>query len=433
MNLYQDLLERGLSYQQTDDAGMDLALRVRAAPITLYVGFDPSADSLHAGNLLGLLILRRFQLAGHRAVALMGGATGMIGDPSGKSRERLLLDEDRLQHNINGIAKAARQLLDFDGPNRALLVNNYDWFKDVNALWFLREVGKHFTVNHMVAKESVRARLEDREHGISYTEFSYMLLQAYDFYRLYKDHGCTLQVGGSDQWGNITAGIELTRRKEAADGQSDPPKLFGWTHPLVTKTDGTKFGKSEQGSVWLDASKTSPYRFYQFFIQTADADVTKYLRYFTFLSHDARVALEESLQREPEKRASQLALACELTRLVHGETELVRAEKASQALFGASIRELDETTLLEVMADAPSTHKPRIALDAGYPIIDALVDSGLCASKGAARRDIAAGGIYVNNGRVGDANAALVASELIAGGHVVLRKGKKTHHLLRFT
>jgi tyrosyl-tRNA synthetase len=431
MNLYQDLLERGLSYQQTDDTGLDLALRNAAEPVTLYVGFDPSADSLHVGNLLGMLILRRFQNAGHRPIALMGGATGMIGDPSGKTRERLLLDEERLRTNINGIAKAARQLLRFEGPNPAQLVNNYDWFKDVNVLWFLREVGKHFTVNHMVAKESVRARLEDREHGISYTEFSYMLLQAYDFYRLYKDHGCTLQVGGSDQWGNITAGIELTRRKEAADGAATP-KLFGLTHPLVTKSDGTKFGKSEQGSVWLDASKTSPYRFYQFFIQTTDSDVLTYLKYFTFLTREERTALEQSLQGEPEKRAAQLALARELTRMVHDESGLARAEKASQALFGASIRELDEAMLLDVMADAPSTQKPRSVLESGYPLIDALVDSGLCASKGAARRDITAGGIYVNNDRVSDANANLGASELIAGGHMVLRKGKKTHHLLRF-
>jgi tyrosyl-tRNA synthetase len=432
MNLHEDLLERGLSYQQTDEAGLDLALRAAATPITLYVGFDPSADSLHAGNLLGLLILRRFQLAGHRAIALMGGATGMIGDPSGKTRERLLLDEERLRHNINGIAKAARRVLAFDGPNPALLVNNYDWFKDVNVLWFLREVGKHFTVNHMVAKESVRVRLEDREHGISYTEFSYMLLQAYDFYRLYRDHGCTLQVGGSDQWGNITAGIELTRRKEAADAQA-APKLFGLTHPLVTKSDGTKFGKSEQGSIWLDPAKTSPYRFYQFFLQTADADVLTYLNYFTFMPSAQRAALAESLRREPEKRAAQHALSNELTRLVHGEDGLGRAEKASQALFGASIRELDEAALLEVMADAPSTQKQRSVLDSGYAIVDALVDSGLCASKGAARRDLSAGGIYVNNERVSDANALLVASELIAGGHMVLRKGKKTHHLLRFT
>jgi len=432
MNLYQDLQERGISYQQTDDAGLDLALRDQANPITVYVGFDPTSDSLHVGNLLGLLVLRRCQQAGHRPIALMGGATGMIGDPSGKTRERTLLDEERLRHNIDGIARSARGILSFEGSNSALLVNNYDWFKDVDVLWFLREVGKHFTVNHMVAKESVRARLEDREHGISYTEFSYMLLQAYDFYRLYKDLGCTLQVGGSDQWGNITAGIELTRRKEAADLNPQAPKLFGLTHPLVMKADGTKFGKSEQGTVWLDAAKTSPYRFYQFFVQTADADVLTYLKYFTFLPMAQIQELGESLTAQPEKRAAQYALAREVTRLVHGESELARAERASQALFGASIRELDEATLLEVMSEAPSTHKPRSTLESAYAIVDALVDSGLCASKGAARRDIAAGGIYVNNDRVSDGNASLGAGDLIAGGHVVLRKGRKNHHLLRF-
>jgi tyrosyl-tRNA synthetase len=431
MDLYHDLLARGISYQQTDDVGLELALRDPTNPITAYVGFDPTSDSLHVGNLLGLLVLRRFQQAGHRPIALMGGATGMIGDPSGKTRERSLLDEERLQHNIDGIARCARNILSFEGSNSALLVNNYDWFKDVNTLWFLREVGKHFTVNHMVAKESVRARLEDREHGISYTEFSYMLLQAYDFYRLYKDLGCTMQVGGSDQWGNITAGIELTRRKEAADLAPQAPKLFGLTHPLVVKSDGTKFGKSEQGTVWLDAAKTSPYRFYQFFVQSADADVLTYLKYFTFLPMSQIQELGESLSTQPEKRAAQYALAREVTRLVHGETELARAERATQALFGSSIRELDEATLLEVMAEAPSTHKPSSAL-AAYALVDALVDSGLCPSKGAARRDIASGGIYVNNDRVSDANAALSASDLIAGGHVVLRKGRKNHHLLRF-
>jgi tyrosyl-tRNA synthetase len=431
MHLYQDLLARGLSYQQTDEAALDLALRDPAKPITVYVGFDPTSDSLHVGSLLGLLVLRRFQQAGHRAVALMGGATGMIGDPSGKKHERSLLDEERLRHNIDGIARCARSILSFEGANSARLVNNYDWFKELDVLWFLREVGKHFTINHMVGKESVRARLEDREHGISYTEFSYMLLQAYDFYRLYKDLGCTLQVGGSDQWGNITAGIELTRRKEAADFSGEAPKLFGLTHPLVMKADGTKFGKSEQGTIWLDAAKTSPYRFYQFFVQSADADVMTYLKYFTFLPLAQISELGDSLTTQPEKRAAQYALAREVTRLVHGETELARAERASQALFGESIRELDEATLLDVMAEAPSTQKSRSALES-YAIVDALVDSGLCASKGAARRDIAAGGIYVNNDRVSDGNASLSTADLIAGGHVVLRKGRKNHHLLRF-
>lgn len=427
MTLYQDLQFRGIIKQVTDP---ELEQALDSGPMTLYCGFDPTADSLHVGSLLPLLTLRRFQLAGHKVIALVGGATGMIGDPSFKAQERALLDEATLQRNLEGISKVIRKILPLEGENPAVVVNNYDWFKDMSYLKFLRDIGKHFTVNHMIAKESVRARLEDREHGISYTEFSYMLLQAYDFYRLHKDRGCRLQIGGSDQWGNITAGIELTRRMEAAAGRPQP-KLYGLTHPLVTKADGTKFGKTEQGTVWLDAKRTSPYRLYQFFIQTADADVMTFLKYFTFLSRDELQALEKSLQREPEKRAAQQALAREVVRLVHGETELARAESATQALFGTSIRDLDEATLLDVMSDAPSTQKPREVLDS-YTLIDALVDSGLCASKGAARKDIAAGGIYVNNERVSDVAATLRTSDLIGGSHIVLRKGKKNYHLLRF-
>jgi tyrosyl-tRNA synthetase len=376
------------------------------------------------------MAMRRFQLAGHKVIALVGGATGMVGDPSFKAQERPLLDEAQLQRNLAGISKSIGKILQFDGPSAVTVVNNYDWFKGVSYLQFLRDVGKHFTVNHMIAKESVRARLEDREHGISYTEFSYMLLQAYDFYRLHLDRGCAMQLGGSDQWGNITAGIELTRRMEAAVGRPQP-KLFGLTLPLVVKSDGTKFGKSEQGTVWLDETRTSPYRLYQFFVQTADADVMTYLKYFTLLSHDDIRALEASLQQEPEKRAAQQALAREVVRIVHGDAEVARAEAATQALFGTSIRDLDEATLLDVMSDAPSTQKERSVLDA-YSLIDALVDSGLCASKGAARKDITAGGIYMNNDRINDAAATIKSSDLIGGSHVVLRKGKKNYHLLRF-
>lgn len=427
MNLYQDLQFRGIVKQVTDP---ELEQALAARPMTLYVGFDPTADSLHVGSLLPLLTLRRFQLAGHKPIAIVGGATGMVGDPSFKAQERALLDEAQLQRNLEGISKVIKRVLSFEGANAAVVVNNFDWFKGVSYLQFLRDIGKHFTVNHMIAKESVRARLEDREHGISYTEFSYMLLQAYDFYRLHKDRGCSLQVGGSDQWGNITAGIELTRRMEASEGRSQP-KLYGLTHPLVTKADGTKFGKSEQGTVWLDAHRTSPYRLYQFFIQTADADVMTYLKYFTFLPREELSALEQTLQREPQRRAAQQALAREVTRIVHGEAEAARAESATQALFGTSIRELDESMLLDVMSDAPSTQKSRSVLES-YALIDALVDSGLCSSKGAARKDIAAGGVYVNNERVSDVTATLQSSDLIAGAHVVLRKGKKNYHLLRF-
>jgi tyrosyl-tRNA synthetase len=303
--------------------------------------------------------------------------------------------------------------------------------KDMSYLRFLRDVGKHFTINHMMAKESVRARLEDREHGISYTEFSYMLLQAYDFYVLNMQEDCKLQIGGSDQWGNITAGTDLIRKMRAAHGDDDV-QVFGLTHPLVSKADGSKFGKSEQGNIWLDPKKTSPYQFYQFFIQTADADVATYLKFFTFLTHDEIAALEESVKREPEKRAAQQALAREMTRLVHGEEELQRVEKASSALFGAGIKDLDRQTLLDVMGGAPTTKKPRDALNSGYALVDALVDTGLCQSKGAARKHLTAGGIYVNNERVADAAAALKSDALIAGGYIVLRKGKKTYHLLAF-
>ncbi len=296
---------------------------------------------------------------------------------------------------------------------------------------FLRDTGKHFTVNHMIAKESVRARLEDREYGISYTEFSYMLLQAYDFHVLNRRYACRLQIGGSDQWGNITAGCELIRRMAAVENR-EAPQVFGLTHPLVTKADGSKFGKTESGTIWLDARRTSPYQFYQYFIQTPDADAAKLLRYFTFLSHEEITALETSLAKEPEKRAAQTSLARELTKLVHGAAELERAEKASKALFGTEIRDLDAKTLLELFSEAPATKKSHAELSAGIPLIDLLVETGLCKSKGAARTDVQAGAIYLNNERVADVAAKLEPARLIGEAYVVLRKGKKTYHLVSF-
>ena len=430
MDLQTDLTQRGLIKDVTHPE-LFSAAEAKGQKLTLYCGFDPTADSLHVGHMLPLLTLRRFQLAGHRVIAVVGGATGMIGDPSGKSQERSLLTDDQIQKNVEGIRTVISRFLDFSGPNPAMLVNNGDWFKGLSFIEFLRDVGKHFTVNHMVAKESVRARLEDREHGISYTEFSYMLLQAYDFYVLNRDHGCHLQIGGSDQWGNITAGIELIRRIRASQGLP-VAECFGITQPLVTKSDGTKFGKTEGGAIWLDSAKTSPYELYQFFIQTTDSDVMTLLRFFTFLSHDELNRLEGTLKTAPEKREAQQTLAREMTRLIHGDAELKRAEQASQALFGAAIRELDEKTLLDVLKGAPSTAKDRRALSPGLPLIDLLVETGLAASKGAARKDVAAGGFYANNERITDAALMLTEKDLLAGAYLVLRKGKKNYHLVTF-
>lgn len=435
---FQDLEQRSIIKQITDPALPEI---LEKESLTVYAGFDPTSDSLHIGSLLPLLTLRRFQLAGHQPIAVVGGATGMIGDPSGKTQERSLLTEEQIEKNLSGIRTVIGRFLDLNGNAKtkpAIIMNNGDWFQGLSYIQFLRDVGKHFTVNHMVAKESVRARLEDREHGISYTEFSYMLLQAYDFYHLHRVQKCRLQIGGSDQWGNITAGIELIRRMRAADSEernlaeSQPTEVYGLTHPLVMKADGTKFGKTERGTIWLDPKKTSPYQFYQFFIQTADADVLTFLKYFTFLSHSEILALEESLHREPEKRLAQYTLAREVTRLVHGEEELIRAEKASRALFGAEIQSLDEKTLLDVIGEAPSMKKNIQILESGYPLIDALVDSEICTSKGAARKEIAGGGIYVNNVRINDVTVLLRINDLIAGSHLVLRRGKKRYHLISF-
>jgi tyrosyl-tRNA synthetase len=428
MKFYEELEARGIVYQVTDP---ELRDRLNGQRMTVYVGIDPTADSLHIGHLMGILTLRRFQMAGHRVIALVGGATGLIGDPSGKSQERNLLDLSQIHRNVEGISKVVSRFLDFSGSNPAVLVNNLDWFSQINVLEFLRDVGKHFTINYMTAKDSVRSRLEDREHGLSYTEFSYMLLQGYDFQKLHQDFGCQLQLGGADQWGNMTAGTEFIRRKAAAEDRASET-IFALTWPLLTKADGTKFGKTESGAVWLTADRTSPYQFYQFLIRTSDDEVMRLLKYLTFLSVSAIGELEQSLKSEPEKREAQSALARELTTLVHGEAEYLKAKVASEALFSQGIGQLDAKTLLEVFAEAPSTDCSWSEAETGLSVIDLLVRTGLSGSKGEAKKDILGGGIYVNNLRVTDVVAQVGLTDLIDRAYLVLRKGKKNQHLVAF-
>jgi tyrosyl-tRNA synthetase len=419
-----DLRFRGLVHQVTDDGLLELLDR---GPLTAYIGFDPSARSLHVGSLLQLCTLRRLQLGGHRPIALAGGATGMIGDPGGKSGERTLLSPEELAANLDGVRPQLERFLDFSagaGEARAVLLDNRDWLGPLGVVEFLRDTGKHFTVNQMVAKESVRARFSRPDQGISYTEFSYMLLQAYDFLRLHLDHGCRLQVGGSDQWGNITTGVELIRKVARAEA-------YGLTTPLVTKADGTKFGKTESGTVWLDADMTSPYRLYQFLLQSEDAVVGQYLRFFTFLSHEEIAALDAETAEHPERRAAPRALARAVVELVHGSGEAERAERASAALFGEELGVLDERTLLDVFDDAPSSDASRQELAAGLTLVEALVTSGLVASRGEARRTIAQGGAYVNNLREGDEGRVLGTGDLLHDRYVVLRRGRRDYHLLR--
>ena len=425
MDILEDLAWRGLIHQNTDPE--NLGSWLQQAPRTLYAGFDPTADSLHVGSLLPLLTLRRFQKAGHRPIALVGGATGMIGDPSGKSAERNLLSEDILQANVEGLQTQMRRFLDFESGERpALLVNNFDWMRDYSYLAFLRDIGKNFPVNVMMSKESVKNRLGRTDSGLSYTEFSYMLLQAYDFAHLHQQHGCELQIGGSDQWGNITAGIDLARRMHSAS-------LYGLTCPLLTKSDGSKMGKTESGAIWLSPERTSPFAFFQYWITTADDDVSKCLRFLTELEREEVEALDQSREKEPHLRASQKRLAEELTRLVHGEDGLASAQRATQVLFGAEIEDLDDRQLGEIFADVPSKELERSRLEGeGLPLIDALAESGLAKSKGEARRRVQQGGAYVNNRRQEDLEKRLKAEDLASQTVMVLRSGKKRYALLRF-
>jgi tyrosyl-tRNA synthetase len=423
MNILEDLRWRGLLADCTD--AVELGKRIAQGATTLYCGFDPTADSLHVGSLVPLLGLRRFQLQGHHPIALAGGATGSIGDPSGKTQERQLLTREVLSANIAKVKEQLRRLLDFDtGTNPAQLLDNATWTAPVSYLEFLRDIGKHFSVNQMVAKESVRARMEDREVGISYTEFSYMLLQAFDFFVLCRDHNCELQIGGSDQWGNITAGIDLTRRKLGRT-------VYGLTLPLITKADGTKFGKTEAGTLWLDAARTSVYKFYQFWIRTDDRDVIPYLKYFTFLSNEEVAALESQHTANPGARAAHMALARSVTDLIHGPSATAEAIRASEILFGGALAGISESTFDEIVGEVPTKDLAKTDLDgAGKPLVELLVLSGLCPSKGQARKDLEGGGVYVNNVRATNVQQAIASQDLLFGRHLLLRKGKRNYVVL---
>ncbi len=419
MHLIDDLQWRGLLADCTDLRA--LRERMDQGPITLYCGFDPTGDSLHVGHLMGQLMLRRFQRAGHIPIALAGGATGMIGDPSGKSAERNLLSRDQLLHNVECIKAQLTRLLDFDAPfNPAQLVDNYDWTAPITVLEFLRDVGKHFSLTAMLAKDSVRSRME-AESGISYTEFSYQLLQSYDFYHLRSARHCELQIGGSDQWGNITAGVDFTRRKLGAT-------VYGWTFPLITKADGSKFGKTESGAVWLDPAKTSPYRFYQFFLNTEDAKISEYLRKFTFLTREDIETLEAQQAANPGAREAQRALAREVTTMVHGASAVESAQRASAILFGAELGDIDAATFRDVVGEVPTYPLARNAFDGGS-LIDLLLEAKLAPSKSQARKDIESGGVYLNNRRA-DVSRLVVSDDLLFGRYLLLRKGKKSYAVL---
>ena len=393
--------------------------------ITGYIGFDPTAASLHVGSLLPIMGLVRLQQHGHTPIALVGGGTGMIGDPSGKTQERQLLSKEQIEYNLEGIKAQLSLFLDFETKtNRAMLINNADWLAPVRMVDFLRDVGKHFTVNYMLAKESVKRRFEEGD-GISFTEFSYMLLQSYDFLVLYDRFGCTLQIGGSDQWGNIVAGTELIRKMRGAKG-------YGLVFPLVATSAGIKFGKTEAGSVWLDPNLTSPYRFYQFWINTDDNDVVKYLKFFTMLDQQAIAELEHAVAVSPEKREAQKRLAEEVTRTVHGESNLHKAIQASRVLFGGVIEDLSASDVLDIFAEVPSSEVFGDTFTGdGISLVDLVIACGFATSNGAARRLIEAGGIYINNRRVSDFQATIGLSALIEGQYLVLRKGSREYHLVR--
>ena len=429
MDFFEELQWRGLIHDSIP--GTDELLKKEK--VTGYIGFDPTADSLHVGNLVPIILLMHFQRYGHKPIAVIGGATGMIGDPSGKSAERNLLDEETLRKNQAGIKKQLERFLNFEeGENKAEMVNNYDWFKDIRFIDFVRNIGKHITVNYMMAKDSVKKRLNpDREgkEGMSFTEFTYQLMQGYDFLHLYRTHDCKLQMGGSDQWGNITTGTELIRRIEGG-------KAYALTVPLITKSDGTKFGKTESGNVWLDPEKTSPYKFYQYWINVSDDDAEKYIKIFTFLDKPTIEKLVEEHRQAPHKRLLQRTLAEEVTRMVHGREALDKAVEASQILFGKNVTEslknLDERTLLEIFEGVPSGELPKSLLAEGLDIQRALTESGFLPSGNEARRALKENSVSVNKQKV-SAGYTLTPDDLINDKYVLLQRGKKKYFLLKFT
>ncbi len=423
-NLLDEYRWRGMLHDATEGA--------RAAfdegSVTGYIGFDPTAASLHVGSLLVIMLLVHLQRAGHSPVALVGGGTGLVGDPSGKSQERPLMSREDVERNIEGIRAQLAHFLDFEAQgNPARIVNNLDWLAELSALDFLRDVGKHFSMNALLRKETNRRRLEDEDVGMSYTEFSYSLLQAYDFLALYDRFGCTLQMGGSDQWGNIVAGVDLIRRVRGA-------RAYGVVSPLVTTTSGAKFGKTEEGTVWLDPALTSPFRFYQFWLNADDQDAKQYLRYFTLLDEAAVRELESATEERPRERAAQRALASEVTERVHGGAGLARAEQATRVLFGGEIAGLSADEVEEIFHDVPSSTVAREDLSGeGLDLVELLAETSLAGSRGDARRSIEGGGIYVNNARVADTDRQVRLENAVEGRFLVLRKGKKNYHLVRLT
>ncbi|MHC0037343.1 tyrosine--tRNA ligase [Pseudoneobacillus sp. C159] len=419
MNLLQDLQWRGIVYQQTDEVGLKETLDKEK--ISLYCGMDPTGDSMHIGHLLPFLTLRRFQKEGHRPIVLVGGATGLIGDPK-MTEERTLQSVETVQHNVECLSTQLKRIFDFEGENGALMVNNYDWTKSLDVITFLRDYGKHVGINYMLAKDTIASRLDT---GISFTEFTYTILQGMDFKHLYENFQCKLQIGGSDQWGNITTGLELIR-KMLPEGS----KGYGMTIPLVTKSDGTKFGKTEGGAVWLDAEKTTPYEFYQFWINTSDADVVKYLKYFTFLSHEEIDALEVSVQEEPHLRKAQKALAEEMTRLIHGESALQQAIKITEALFSGDVKNLSANEIGQGFKDVP-TFEHTTGKD--ISLVDLLVAAGISPSKRQAREDVTNGAVSINGDKVTELEYIVSEKDRVEGQFTIIRRGKKKYHLIKFS